>query len=91
MKLLPAPSDPIPGRRTEPPPDPKLIDGALEYELEAIKDSRILCNKLQYLVAWKGYRYEEHSWVDKREVLAPDLVAEFYQKNPGALWRIHAI
>jgi hypothetical protein len=28
--------------------------------------------KLQFLVAWKGYRYEEHSWVDKEDVSAPD-------------------
>jgi hypothetical protein len=34
--------------------------------------------KLQFLVMWKGYGYEEHSWVDEKDISAPDLIAEFY-------------
>ena len=91
IKLLHAPQDLIPGRRVQPLPDPELVDGVLEYEVKEIKDSQLYRNTLQYIVAWKGYRYEEHSWVNKKDVSAPDLVTEFYCKNPGAPWRIHAI
>ena len=39
IKLLPAPRDLIPGRRAWPLPDPELVAGALEYEIDQIKDS----------------------------------------------------
>jgi hypothetical protein len=41
IKLRLAPDDPFPGRRTVPPPDPVLIDGETEYDVEAILDSRM--------------------------------------------------
>lgn len=91
IKLLHAPQDPIPRKHVQLPPDPELIDGVLEYEVEEIKDSQLSRNTLQYLVVWKGYGYEEHSWVNEKDVSAPDLVTELYRKNPGALQRIHAI
>jgi hypothetical protein len=56
VKLSPALPDPIPGRRPAPPPPPTLIDGKEEYEVEAILDSRMCYNHLEYLVKWKGYR-----------------------------------
>lgn len=40
IKLMPAPSDPIPGRRADPPPPPELIDDEEHYEVEEILDSR---------------------------------------------------
>jgi hypothetical protein len=54
------------------------VDGIPEYEVERIQNSRMFRRKLQFIVAWKGYRYEEHSWVDEKDVSAPDLIAEFY-------------
>jgi hypothetical protein len=39
VKLLTAPPDPIPGRRSSPPPDPVLIDGEEEYEVEVVINS----------------------------------------------------
>ena len=63
--------DPIPGRRPPPPPEPEIIDGNAEYELEAIRDSRFYRRQLQYLVSWKGFGYEENSWVHEKDVNAP--------------------
>jgi hypothetical protein len=40
VKLLRSLKDPIPGRHPMPPPDPEVIDGEPEYEVEAILDSR---------------------------------------------------
>jgi hypothetical protein len=53
VKLSVALPDPIPGRRPAPPPPPTLVDGEDEYEVEAILDSRMRYNRLEYLVKWK--------------------------------------
>jgi hypothetical protein len=65
VKLLDAPKDPISGCNSGTLPPLVLIndEGNEEYEVEAILDSCMFQRKLQYLVYWKGYRYEEHSWV----------------------------
>src|SRR5712664_2911170 len=62
VKLMPAPADPIPGRQSDPPPDPILVDGEEHYEVEAVLDSHIFRGRLQYLIQWKGYSYEHNSW-----------------------------
>jgi hypothetical protein len=53
VKLSIAHPDPIPGRCPAPPPT--LVDGKDKYEVEAILDSRMCYNRLEYLVKWKGY------------------------------------
>jgi hypothetical protein len=88
VKLTPAPADPFPGRRTKPPPPPVLVAGEEEYEVEKILDSRTFRRQFQFLVKWKGYGYEENTWVNEREVHAPDRVQDFYRANPGAPRRI---
>jgi hypothetical protein len=88
IKLLPAPRDPIPGRQPTTVPEPELIDGEEHYEVEEILDSRLFWNKLQYLVAWKGYGYEQNTWANAEDVNAEKLTQEFYHANPGAPRRI---
>ena len=39
IKLLPTPSDPIPGQKTSLPPLPELVDGEEHYVVEQILDS----------------------------------------------------
>jgi hypothetical protein len=58
VKLKVAPEDPIVGRRTQPPSEPEMVDGEEEYEVEAVKDSRLRYGKLEFLIAWKGYGRE---------------------------------
>jgi hypothetical protein len=84
VKLKPAPEDPIVGRHANPLPDPVLVDGEEEYEVEEIMNSWFFSHRLQFLVTWKGYQREEWSWVNKKDLHAPELVEAFYQKNPGA-------
>ena len=43
----------IPNRVVPPPPSVQLVDGP-EYEVTAILDSKIMRNKLYYLVDWVG-------------------------------------
>jgi hypothetical protein len=84
VKLIPAPKDPIPGRRAEPPPPPKLVDGEEHYVVEKVLDSRLMRGRLHFLVKWEGYGYEENTWVAEEDMAAPAKVREFYQSHPGA-------
>jgi transposase InsO family protein len=90
VKLLPAPEDPIPGRNAELPPPPTLVDerGDEHYEVEKILDSRLIRNKLHFLVKWKGYGYEDNQWLAEADLNTPDLLREFYQRHPGAPRRL---
>ena len=45
-------------REIEPPP-PELVDGTLEYEVEAILRHQGKGARRQYLVSWKGYDLSE--------------------------------
>src|SRR6267154_3947457 len=89
VKLIPAPADPILGCRSDPPPNPVLVDGEEHYEVEAILDSWVFQQQLQYLVQWKGYNYEQNSWENAADVHSPLLVDKFYSTHPGAPHQIH--
>ena len=90
VKLTPVPHDPI-GRKIRAPPPPTVVDGELEYEVEEVLDSRVRYRRLEFLVRWKGYGYEENSWVAERDVHAGELVADFYRRHPGAPRRIRTL
>jgi hypothetical protein len=91
VKLTPAPEDPILGRHAPPPPLPEIVDGEEEWVVEEILDSKMMNRKLRYLVKWKGFTAEHNSWEPWDNVHAPDLVAEFYRKHPGAARHIRTM
>jgi Chromo (CHRromatin Organisation MOdifier) domain len=91
VKLTLAPPDPIIGRHPKPPPLPELVDGEEEWVVEEILDSKMINWKLWYLVKWEGFGIEHNSWEPWDDVHAPDLVAEFYWKHPGAARQITTI
>jgi len=72
VKLSLAPPDPIPGLRTSPPPLPEIVDGKEEWVVEEILDSGMVNN----------------SWEPWDNVHAPELVADFYRRHPGAACHI---
>jgi hypothetical protein len=81
--LEPWTSTSIPGRVIPPPPPIQLVDGP-EYEVEAILDSKILRNKLYYLVDWLGYSPTDRTWEPAENLSnASELVAEFHQRYPN--------
>ncbi|TFY63254.1 hypothetical protein EVJ58_g3352, partial [Rhodofomes roseus] len=73
------------------PPEPVVIDGEEEYEVETILDSRFFRRQLQYLVQWKGYGAGDNSWEPAKNLEhAQKEVAEFHQKHPNAPRKINA-
>ena len=74
-------------------PPPELVDGAEEYEVEKILDSRKFGRgcKLQYLVKWKGYPDSENQWVDKDDVFADEAMREFKQANSDTQAHIRSV
>jgi hypothetical protein len=69
---------------TRPPPD--LIEGEEEYEIESIRDARRFGRgrKQQYLVHWKGYPSSDDSWVDHKDLHAPELLEEYHRNSAEA-------
>ena len=90
VKLTLAPDDPILRRRMPPPSPPEIIDGEEEWVVEDILDSKIINWKLRYLVKWKDFRVEHNSWEPQENVHAPDIIADFYRKHPGAARHIRS-
>jgi hypothetical protein len=69
--------------RVIPPPPPVEIEGELEYEVEAILDSRYRYKQLQYLVHWKGYSAGSRTWEPAIELTnCQELIREFHQQYP---------
>ena len=61
-----------------------IIDNTLEFEVEQILDSRIHRDKVQYLVHWKGYSDNDHTWKPWTNLTnCVKLVIKFHEENPG--------
>ena len=82
--------DSIHERRPPPPPKPVLNqEGAEEYEVENILDSRFFRSKLEYLVKWKGYGPQENSWQPEENLAnSKKLITKFHKQHPNSPRRI---
>jgi hypothetical protein len=80
--LSPYHANTIPGR-TQPPPPPVEVEGQQEFEVEEVLDSKIVRNKLRYLVGWVGYPPSDRTW-EPAEHLAnsPEAVARYHTQYP---------
>jgi len=59
-------------------PQPMVIKGEEEWEVEKIMNKRQVRGKDKYLVWWKGYTVEEDTWESKENLKnASNLVQEF--------------
>jgi hypothetical protein len=63
IKLLPIPDDPIPGRRSRPPPPPEIVGREEHYLVGKIIDSCLIRDRLHFLIKWERYGYEENTCV----------------------------
>ena len=64
-------------------PAPEIIDDEPEWEVETIIDDRTWgrWKKKQYKVRWKGYAPAHDSWVDEKDLHAPELIAQFEERR----------
>ena len=64
-------------------PPPEIIEGEPEWEVNQIIKERTFgrWKKKQYLVRWKGYPPSHDEWVASKDLHAPDLLAEFQERN----------
>ena len=62
-----------------------------EWIVEEILDSKVINQKLWYLVKWECFRIKHNSWEPWDDVHTPDLIVQFYQKNPGTACQVRAI
>jgi hypothetical protein len=69
---------------TQPPPE--LIDGEEEYEIEDIISDRTVGrnHKPQYLIKWQGYPSSENSWVDAKDLHAPEILSQYNDSKSGS-------
>jgi len=59
--------------------------------VEEILDRQMVNRKLHYLVKWEGFGVEHNSWEPWDNVHAPELVADFYRRHPGAAHHIRMV
>ena len=63
-------------------PPLEIIDGETHYMVEEVLNTQLQNGRLEFLIKWEGYGYEENSWEVEGDVKAPRKVQEFYQKKP---------
>ena len=83
-RLRPYKPPTIPGQQItlQPPID---IEGEQEYIVEEIVDSRLQCNKLEFLIKWEGYTDENNSWEPEDNCRnASRAIKDFYKQYPEA-------
>ena len=90
-KLTPAPVNPIKGHHPHPPLLPEIIDGEEEWVIEEVLDSKMMNQKLHYLVKWEGFGVEHNSWEPQNNIHAPELVTDFHWRHPATPHCIRAI
>ena len=72
----------IPGFPTNPPPHVEFLEGP-EFEVDVILDSKIMRNKLYYLVNWVGYTPNDQTWEPVANLAnAADKVTTFHRQYP---------
>ena len=93
--LDPAKSSPIPPHSFPAAPPAAYIKDNHEYfEVEDIRDSRRVRNRLEYLIKWKGYPESDNSWEPLSHIPARGLVKEFHRRHPtkpSSRRRIHTV
>jgi Chromo (CHRromatin Organisation MOdifier) domain len=62
-------------------PPLEVVEGAEEYEVEAILGDKTIRRKRHYLIKWKGYANAHNSWEPDDQVHADDLVREYNNKK----------
>ena len=85
VKLRPYIEDPIQGRPQPTRPPPTVEGPDPEWNVEYVKNSKVVRKKLYFLVKWEGYPQEESSWEPASNLQhAEEAIEDFYRKHPKA-------
>jgi Chromo (CHRromatin Organisation MOdifier) domain len=71
------------GERTPPPPEPVIVDGFEEYEVEQVLAQRRRWNQTQYLVKWKNYPVSDASWEPRSNLEGNEALIAFQKASEG--------
>ena len=83
LEPAPKPKDDPFDRRKDHEPEPLIVEGSEEYEVERILKSAKKRGKMRYLVRWKGYDPEDDTWEPIENLdNADELLAEFKAAGP---------
>lgn len=71
------------GRRSLPPPEPEVINGEVEYEVEAILAHRSRRRRMEFLVKWAGYDAAKDSTWEPLKALtnSPTILHKYCQEH----------
>jgi len=73
------------------PPEPVVLEGTPEYEVEEIMDSRLKRGKLEYLVKWSGYTDDYNTWEPEANCAnSRKIIENFHKSNPSTPRKLHA-
>jgi hypothetical protein len=79
--LEPYKSNSISGHVSTSPPPVKVSNGS-EYEVATILDSKLIRNKLYYLVDWLGYTPNDRTWEQRIFKMPPTWLLHFTKTTP---------
>ena len=72
-------------------PEAVEVEGAPEYEVEEVLDSRLKRGKLEYLVKWSGYMDDHNTWEPESNLdNSKETINDFHKSNPSAPRKLHA-
>lgn len=80
-RLRKAAMDPLPGQRQD-PPEPEMLDGKPEWEVEEVLSARVSRGKLQYKVRWKGCDPDEDWYSASNFKNAAATLRRFHTAHP---------
>jgi transposase InsO family protein len=74
------------GRRSLPPPEPEIINGEIEYEVEAILAHRTRRKRMEFLIKWVGYdEAKDSTWEPLQSITNSPLILHKYCQEHGLL------
>jgi Chromo (CHRromatin Organisation MOdifier) domain len=76
--------DPIPECPLDPQPNPILVNGSEEYEVESIVDSKYRYRHLHYLIKFRGWPDSDNEWLPADHLAnTPDAIRDFHLRHPS--------
>jgi transposase InsO family protein len=74
------------GRRSLPPPEPEIVNGEIEYEVESILAHRTRRKRTEFLIKWVGYdEAKDSTWEPLQSITNSPIILRKYCQEHGLL------